>query len=241
MNKVFVGFDPRQPITYSVYMLSLMAQAEKEPLSVTPLILKSLPITRQGLTPFTYSRFLVPWLCDYEGWALFTDADMLAEGDISDIFALADDKYAVMTVDTTPAFERAAVMLFNCSHPDNKKLTPLFVENCDVPLHKIGWTKARGNLPPEWNHLVLYDEPIDNARLIHFTAGAPCYHGITDRVPYSERWREWSNMSNSITPYDNLMKRSVHHPRTLAYNDWLDADGEASFNDYFKARQDNAA
>jgi hypothetical protein len=241
MNRIFVGFDDRQPITYSVYMLSLMAQAQKEPISVSPLVLDALPITRRGLTPFTFSRFLVPWLCDYEGWALFTDADMLAEGDINDIFALADDQYAVMTVNTNPAFERAAVMLFNCSHPDNKKLTPVFVENCDVPLHKIGWTKAVGELPPEWNHLVLYDEPTENPRLIHFTCGAPCYPGMTDRVPYAERWREWSNMSNSIIPYEHLMEPSKHHQRTIAYNRWLDSNSDLTFNDYFESLKSNAA
>ena len=234
MNKIFVGFDHRQPITLSVYMLSMMAQAQKEPISITPLILGSLPITRRGLTPFTFSRFLVPWLCDYKGWALFTDADMMVNGDINDLFALADDQYAVMTVDTDPKFEKAAVMLFNCAHPDNSKLTPLFVENCDVPLHKIAWTKARGNLPNEWNHLVTYDEHDPGAKLIHFTGGSPCYPGLTDRVPHADKWREWHNMSNSIIPYNDLMGRSVHHRRTVAYNQWLDEGSEMTFNEYYE-------
>ncbi len=81
---IFIGYDPRQAVAYNVLQYSLLSRSSR-PLSITPLVLETLPIGRQGLTPFTYSRFLVPWLCNYEGWGLFLDLDMLALGDISEV------------------------------------------------------------------------------------------------------------------------------------------------------------
>src|SRR5438093_1307262 len=93
--RIFIGYDHRQAIAYNVLQFSLHRRSSK-PLSITPLVLPTLPMTRQGLTPFTFSRFLVPWLCDFRGWALFLDIDFLAQGDVAGLFALADDRYAAM-------------------------------------------------------------------------------------------------------------------------------------------------
>jgi hypothetical protein len=87
-------------------------------------VLPTLPLKRQGLTPFTFSRFLVPWLCDYQGWALFLDIDFLALGDVAELFALGDERYAAMVSKNPKKFEWASMILFNCGHPANKVLTP---------------------------------------------------------------------------------------------------------------------
>ena len=36
-------------------------------------------------TEFTYTRFLVPYLCGYQGKAIFIDCDMLCLGDIAEL------------------------------------------------------------------------------------------------------------------------------------------------------------
>ena len=64
-----------------------MSRASKT-VCVTPLSLKTLPIKRQELTEFTYSRFLAPYLCDYQGWSLFLDVNMLVLEDIAKLFEL---------------------------------------------------------------------------------------------------------------------------------------------------------
>ena len=51
-----------------------------------------------GSTEFTFSRFLVPILNDYKGWALFCDCDLLFLKPVEELFSLVDDKYAVMCV-----------------------------------------------------------------------------------------------------------------------------------------------
>ena len=85
MLKVFIGADARQSVALTTLIHSIAKNA-RTPASITPLVLDTLPLKRQGLTPFTYSRFLVPYLCGYQGLGLFLDADMLALGDITEVF-----------------------------------------------------------------------------------------------------------------------------------------------------------
>ena len=84
MLKVFVGFDERQRVSFTTLATSIFETASR-PVSITPLVLHTLPISRRGLTPFTFSRFLVPWLCNFEGAAVFMDADMLLASDITEL------------------------------------------------------------------------------------------------------------------------------------------------------------
>lgn len=84
MLKVFVGFDERQRVSFTTLATSIYETATR-PVVVSPLVLRTLPITRRGLTPFTFSRFLVPWLCEFQGAAIFMDADMLLASDITEL------------------------------------------------------------------------------------------------------------------------------------------------------------
>ncbi len=74
--RIFIGLDSRQPLAHTVAYTSLIQNASR-PVSVTPLILEQLPIKRRGLTEFTFSRYLVPWLMDYQGVGLFMDAQLV--------------------------------------------------------------------------------------------------------------------------------------------------------------------
>jgi hypothetical protein len=55
-----------------------------------------LPLTRTGLTPFTSAASWCPWLAGFQGWAMFLDIDYLCRADVAELFALTDDRYAVM-------------------------------------------------------------------------------------------------------------------------------------------------
>ena len=61
-------------------------------------------VDKLASTEFTFTRFLIH-LCNYKGWALFYDSDVVFLENVDNLFALADDKYAVMCVqhDYTPA------------------------------------------------------------------------------------------------------------------------------------------
>lgn len=215
--KIFLGHDPRTAIASNVAQFSIWRRASR-PVSIMPLVLDQLPLARRGLTEFTFSRFLVPYLCRYEGWALFADSDVLCTADIHEITTYADPRYSVMAVDTDPVFERAAVMLFNCAHPDNERLTPAYVETADNLLG-LGWTDRAGKLPRDWNHLVGYDpEPyvIDNGdmppvpRIIHYTKGIPVWEQ-TAGCPYADLWHAERRAMCGVTTWEGLMAKSVHH------------------------------
>lgn len=206
---IFIGYDPRQPIAFTTLTQSII-QTCSIPVSITPLVLDTLPCKRQGLTPFTYSRFLVPPLMYYEGWALFLDVDIMVRGDLNDLWRRIDDRYAVMAVNHEGAlkFERASVMLFNCRKCT--QLTPQYVETAN-DLHTLGWCKPEeiGALPKEYNHLVGYDLPNSDAKIAHFTQGTPIYPEVSG-CEFSDEWTKTAHQAVSTLNWTQLMGTSVH-------------------------------
>ena len=226
MNKVFVGYDPREDIAYQVCKHSI-ARRNQEVL-VRPLIQKELrdsgwytrPIDPLSSTEFTFTRFLIPELCDYKGWALFMDCDMILLTDIQELFDQADDKYAVMCAhhDYTPRegmkmdgqkqvlYPRknwSSVMLFNCGHPSNKKISSSVVNDTNITgkyLHRFSWLQDSevGQLSHEWNWLTdWYKEPQDGKpKLLHYTEGGPWFENYRD-CDYHKEWKlELADMMN---------------------------------------------
>lgn len=210
--RIFIGYDHRQAVSYNVLQFSIFRRCSR-PVSITPLVLPTLPLTRMGLTPFTYSRFLVPWLCDFRGWAMFLDLDYLCLADLAQLFSLADDRYAAMVSKNTKKFEWASMMLFNCGHPANRILTPDYVQDpqrCRAP-HGLDWLAPElvGDLPREWNHLVGYDPPRADAALVHYTQGMPVFEE-TEGSEYRDEWAAEHNAANMTQGWQELMARSVH-------------------------------
>lgn len=202
MLQIFIGVDVRQPVAYSVLRTSIEARASV-PVSVTALIQDQLPVKRRGLTDFTFTRYLVPWLMDYRGWGLFLDADMLCLGDIAEVFDRARDEYAVQVVKGPKRFEWPSMMLFNCAKCE--VLTPNFIEYGRP--QDFDWGEV-GELPGEWNRCVGYED-CDDAKLLHYTAGIPCYPETRGLGHYDE-WAESLKAANSTVSWQELMGESVH-------------------------------
>jgi hypothetical protein len=214
--RIFIGYDHRQAVSYNVLQFSILRRATR-PIAITPIVLPTLPLTRMGLTPFTYSRFLVPWLCDFRGWALFLDLDYLCLADISELFALADDRYAAMVSKNVKKFEWASAILFNCAHPANGILTPEHIQDaqrCRAP-HGLDWLPSElvGDLPREWNHLVGYDSPRKDARLVHYTQGMPVFEE-TKGSEYTDEWMAEHQASSQTQGWQELMANSIHAANT---------------------------
>ena len=138
---IFIGVDRRQPVSYHVLSHSIMSRASK-PVQITPLMIDTLPIDRVGLTEFTYSRYLVPYLCNYEGRAIFMDADMLCLCDIAELFSVAGS-HAVSVVPVSRNFERPSLMVFN--NASCGVLTPEFI-TAGAP-NTLDWASHIGSLP----------------------------------------------------------------------------------------------
>jgi len=205
--QVFIGLDPRQPIAVSVLAMSIWRRASK-PVSITPLILNQLPITRKGLTEFTFSRYLVPWLCGFEGRALFLDADMVVTGDVCELDQYQDPNVSVGVVKGQKRFEWPSLMYFNCDRCT--LLTPDWIENPNNNPFTLEWaTDGIGSLPAEWNHCVGYDLPREDAKLLHFTMGLPIWPE-TSKSEKAEVWFQEHRVTNASVSYEELMGNSVH-------------------------------
>lgn len=202
--RVFIGFDERQPVAVQVLAHSIYRRASK-PVSITPLVLSQLPIKRVGLTQFSMSRYIVPYLCGYEGKSIFLDADMLCLGDMHELVDLAGD-YPVSIVKNKLRFEWPSLMVFN--NAKCTALTPQYIETAEPQALK--WAHGEiGSLPPEWNILVGYDEPIPNPKLVHYTQGIPCFNETKD-CPYSAEWVAEARASMSTVTWPEIMGNSVH-------------------------------
>ena len=213
MIQVFIGFDTVETVSYHVLSHSIQARCS-EPVSITPLMLTQLSglMTREHhnlqSTEFSFSRFLVPHLCDYQGWALFMDCDMLVLDDMADLWNLRDDNFAVQVVkhDHVPKettkflgkpqskYEKknwSSVMLFN--NEKCKALTPDFVNTATgLELHRYQWLDGDhliGDIPHRWNHLVGYDEtvPVGEVSNLHYTIGGPYFDDYKD-TDYAAEW-----------------------------------------------------
>lgn len=207
--RVFIGYDPRQPLAYNVLQHSI-ARHSSLPVQITPLILKQLPIKRRGLTEFTFSRFLVPYLCQYKGSAVFMDADMVVKGDIAELFEHAGMNAVSVNKEQAP-FEWASVMLFNCGAC--LRLTPEFIDDESNKLYDFAWAPSVGEFPSDWNHCVGYEEPRE-AKLYHYTQGLPCWSETSD-LPESAHWEEEFRAANATVSWMELMRGSVHAKHVL--------------------------
>lgn len=208
--QVYIGYDPRQPVAFQVCAHSIWKHTSA-PVSITRLDLRYLPITRRGLTEFTYSRFLVPYLSGFEDVSIFMDSDVLVRGDVAELLAypLAYPAEAVFVVPHVRSFERPSVMVFNNAHC--KILTPEYVQDETNALFDFGWTNGTGSLPVAWNHLVGYDPPNPEAKLVHFTQGVPCWPETKD-CEFGDEWRLAVRETVTTVSFQDLMGRSVHVP-----------------------------
>lgn len=205
---VFIGYDPRQAVAWNVLAHSIACRASV-PVSITRLQLDQLPIKRKGLTEFTYSRFLVPYLSDFKGTSIFLDSDMLCLCDIIELLAypLAYPTTPVFVVQSPKKFEWPSLMVFNNEHC--KTLTPQYIET--AALFNFSWTSEVGSLPKEYNHLVGYDPENPGAKIIHYTQGIPCWPETKDSE-YAEDWNVEAKHMTSTVSFMELMGRSVHVP-----------------------------
>jgi len=213
--RIFIGFDPRETIGFHVLSQSIHSRCS-QPVSITPIALSQLGSLmsreRNSLqsTDFSFSRFLTPYLCNYDGWAIFMDCDMLVLEDIKHLWDLKNDKFAVQVVkhdhkptekkkfldQTQSQYEKknwSSVILFNCKKCKN--LTPNYVNTASgLDLHRFRWLDNEdliGDIPHKWNHLANYDEKVPSSQIanIHYTSGGPYFDDYIN-TDYADEWKE---------------------------------------------------
>tara|TARA_B100000242_G_C43055460_1_gene493985 strand:- start:21040 stop:21744 length:705 start_codon:yes stop_codon:yes gene_type:complete len=227
---IFIGYDYRERAATNVLIDSLY-QNSSVPISITPLITSQL--VKKGFyfrkkdpkqsTEFSFTRFLVPHLMNYKGWAIFMDCDMLCFEDINKLWEKRDDKYAVMCVkhehipsektkfqgeiqSQYPKKNWSSLMLFNCEKC--KKLTINYVNSATgLELHRFFWLSSEdkiGELDKSWNFLIGvsdnndYYENTENLSLVHWTLGGPWFK--------EQRFMGGRLAANWFASRDNSMK-----------------------------------
>lgn len=213
---IYVGWDSREDVAYEVCRFSLLRRSTFD-LAVAPLKqddLRSSGIYRRDLDPlasteFTYTRFLVPHIAGYRGWALFCDCDFLWLDDVSRLLAHADNRYAVMCVqhDHRPTEQTkmdgakqtiyprknwSSLVLYNCGHPANRHLSVDAVNReSGQYLHRFQWLDDEliGALPERWNWLEGWSAPPPDGLpgAVHFTRGGPWF-ADWGAVAYADLW-----------------------------------------------------
>lgn len=205
MNRIFIGWDPREDIAYHVLKYSLEKHSS-QPLQIEPLVLTALDFPREpdplASTEFTYTRFLAPHLCGFKGRALYMDCDMLCLADIAEVFALDLNGYALRVVkhdhrptskvkmDGRPQTQYprknwSSFMLLNC-----ERLTMWTRENVLTQparwLHRFEPIPDEdiGEIPRQWNVLDRYDA---DTKLIHYTEGGPWFEAYRHH-PFGDLW-----------------------------------------------------
>ncbi len=205
-----VGFDQRESVAYHVFCQSVMDQSSL-PVSFLPLspALQSFytETHTDGSNQFIYTRFLTPYLMNYNGWAIFADGDMVFLDDPAKLWALRDPTKAVQVVkhdyqtvatqkylgnknENYPRKNWSSLVLWNCAHPANRVLTPEFVQGKPGSfLHRFSWLEDTdiGEIPKIWNWLAIeYPENAD-AALVHYTLGTPCFKDFSHSA-MAEHW-----------------------------------------------------
>ena len=229
--KVFIGYDSRQNEAFQVCKHSMESRSTV-PLTIehlsngNPLINR--PWTIEGnqridsqdrlpfSTDFSFARFLVPFLMDFKGWAMFVDGDFLFLDDVQELFKLADETKAVMVVphDHRPAetekmdgvrqtyYERknwSSLVLWNCGHKAHRiaRKWPseggISLERVNTYpgawLHCFTWLKWAeiGFLPESWNWLEGHSPREIIPSAVHYTRGGPWFDEYRD-CDYAESW-----------------------------------------------------
>jgi len=217
-KQIFVGFDQREAVAFHTFTQSIVENSSI-PISINPLSLRSLhdiylESHEDGSNDFIYSRFLVPYLMGFKGFAVFCDGDMILNSDIKELFELADETKALQVVqhdyktkatvkylgnknEDYPRKNWSSVILWNCSHPSHRILTPRFVaQQSGAFLHRFQWLKDAeiGELPATWNWLAEEYPTNSKSKLIHYTLGTPCFSAFQN-CSQSDSWHYYRERS----------------------------------------------
>lgn len=226
--KVFIGWDERDALAYKVCEASLRRQASI-PLDIIPI--KIWDMRKRGFfhrgyhtdgdgqktdyidgkpfsTDFSFTRFLVPALCDYaDEDVLFCDPDMLWRKDIA-LLPNLRPRHSVACVQhshnpveevkalgvQTRYFRKnwSSLMLMNPSRC--RRLTRHAVNNMNGGwLHGFGWAADHeiGSIDETWNWLVGHSCEDPDPAVVHFTSGTPDMLPTPAMpTPFEQEW--WS-------------------------------------------------
>lgn len=206
--RIFVGTDETQTVAAQV-LAHTIRQHTKLPVDIRPLLNVEVPLPRafenRPRTGFSFSRFVIPAACGFEGRALYLDADMQVFGDVSDLWDLDFNGHSILCTSQTavpsghPGYEhfrvgrQFSVMLLDCSRLDwdvreivgcldrgEFSYEELMFDMCILPPDDVA-----DLIPASWNHLERYEPGV--TALIHYTL-VDTQPWKNDRNPLASLW-----------------------------------------------------
>jgi hypothetical protein len=213
--KIFIGYDPVESVAWHTMTHSILSRCSA-PVAIVPVNIANLKgiYTRERdpkqSNEFSFTRFLVPYLTGFNGFAAFFDCDMLLRTDVAKLFEHAakdpskavhvvqhdyeprdDVKYLNTVQYRYPRKNWSSVVLWNCGHPANLAVTPDFVNTATpMELHRFQWLKDDeiGSLDVRWNWLVgEYADPPADVHNVHWTVGGPYFHEYKN-ADFAQEW-----------------------------------------------------
>lgn len=251
LDTIYIGYDPREHVAVEVLIDSIERLASR-PINIVTL--NQMGLRKAGLysraphiestvwgtnpfghmhdrldgkpfsTEFSFSRFLVPFLNQREGFALFMDCDMYFRSDPCEIFDkfATEDAPAIRCVQheyehggnielklygCPQTFYRrknwSSLMLWNCGHDAHDNFTVSDVNmKTGTWLHNFQWLEDQdiGALPEEWNWLDGHSPETVEPKNVHFTTGGPWFgDGWKPKreidKKYAEEWKKlWKDL-----------------------------------------------
>jgi len=185
MIRIVIGTESSQLIPQKVLEYSIRAHTQ-QPLEVH--VIKQ-DVARVGGTNFGFVRFVIPSYFNFQGRAIYMDADQLVFSDVLDLWDSLDDQHAIALVQKAegtfngkPVLEgnQTSVMVLNCEKLHDWKPESIFsnvIPNRQTPnsgqiLYRdfmmLKWLNSENlhSLPATWNHFNIVK---DDTRLVHFS------------------------------------------------------------------------
>lgn len=247
--RIFIGTEPKTEIARKVLECSVRRHTEAE-VEFVPMIGPAWEYDTSGFaqgTGFSLRRWMIPAFCNWEGRAIYMDADQLVFSDVWDLWTVPDQRpvpgcaawmtyqpskfsakphphSSVMVIDcaaavTQPYFHIARVLDFLRGHPAKADYARIMFPDWLNP--------PPGRLGVEWNSLNVFAE--GKTKLLHYTK-EPEQPWYEPDHPFAYKWKlEFQVALNAgyITPEEvrdavgNFGKKEDWRPTNGLHPDYL--------------------
>lgn len=162
-------------------------------------------------TEFSFTRFYVPMVCNYDGIAIFCDNDFLWKCDPTEMIKYLGDKTIAVVKHkyyeaigtkmdgvknkSYPRKNWSSLIIYNCSKL--KHLTKEYLDNASpADLHQFAWVGDNeiAEIPRSYNHLVGHYKKHNRIKALHYTNGGPWFEEYKNAEQSAEWWKIYESL-----------------------------------------------
>lgn len=245
MIRIGIGTEPRTEIARKVLEYSILKNSSSD-IKFYPLMgedFKNRGILGQG-TGFSLLRFILPEYFNYEGKAIYLDADMLVLSDIKELWEI--DKQTNLKENIVwcklgneeKKLAETSVMLINCKNAKNKMMTLADIE--EYLKEDVDRKKYREIMKLQY----LNPKPIEISRYWNIMDKGCCYSGPKDFSSKKAKLLHFTDIKNQPwyqpkNPNSSIWGKYFKEAYSANYFTLEDLRVEASKYDYSNPRRPN--